>query len=151
MQDRSCQLPFSCPDVRGVIVTGPLFDTWTGNDPGLSRAAGRHPHQTHAPVMKHDGLSCLSTGLTEPHTMASRYGRSARRPASPRPAMAQRRPATFFPCRLRRHSARNKKVPCRRPPRCSGLRAGAPPVVSGLTMAIEATMVAARYNQETGQ
>ncbi|OUI93915.1 hypothetical protein HK19_00500 [Acetobacter persici] len=28
---------------------------------------------------------------------------------------------------------------------------GAPPVVSGLTMAIEATMVAARYNQETGQ
>jgi len=59
--------------------------------------------------------------------------------------MAQRRPATFFPCRLRRHSSRINKVPCRRPPRCFGLHAGAPPVVSGLTMAIEATMVAARY------
>jgi hypothetical protein len=49
------------------------------------------------------------------------------------------------------HSSRDKKVPRRRPPRCSGLQAGALSVVSGLTMAIEATMVAARYNQETGQ
>jgi len=65
--------------------------------------------------------------------------------------MAQRRPATFFPCRLRRHSARNKKVAVL--PSSALLRPlrGAPPVVSGLTMAIEATVVAARYNQETGQ
>ncbi|AQT05753.1 hypothetical protein [Acetobacter persici] len=48
------------------------------------------------------------------------------------------------------HSARNKKVPCCRSPRCSG-PSDAPPVVSGLTMAIEVRMVAARYNQETGQ
>ncbi|WP_255318311.1 hypothetical protein [Neoasaia chiangmaiensis] len=93
--------------------------------------------------MEHDGLTYLSTGLTAPHTMATRYGRSALRLASPRPAMAQRRPAIFFPCRLRRHSSRRKKVPGRRPPRCSGLQAGAPPVVSGLSMAIEATVVAA--------
>ncbi|GAA4488280.1 hypothetical protein [Gluconacetobacter asukensis] len=49
------------------------------------------------------------------------------------------------------HSARSKKVPSRRPPHCSGLHAGAPPIVSGLSMAIEATVVAARYSEETGQ
>lgn len=147
----ACRVHHGFPaSVWGGSVTGPLFDTWTGNGPGLSRDVGRRPHQTHAPIMKHDGLACLHTRLTVPHIMASDNGRSARRPASPRPAVAQRRPATFFPCRLRRHSARSKKVPCRRPPRCSG-PAGAPPVVSGLTMAIEAKMVAARYSQETGQ
>ncbi|WP_243697800.1 hypothetical protein [Acidomonas methanolica] len=44
-----------------------------------------------------------------------------------------------------------RKLRSCRPPRCFGLPADAPPVVSGLTMAIEATVVAARYNQETGQ
>lgn len=150
-QDRCCPLPFSCTDVKGAIDTGPLFDTWIGSGPGFSRHAGICPHQTHAPIMKHDRLPCPLIRLTVPHIMASDNGRSARRPASPRPAVAQRRPATFFPCRLRRHSARNKKVAVlpssallRPASRCAA-------VVSGLTMAIEAKMVAARYNQETGQ
>ncbi|WP_167384274.1 hypothetical protein [Gluconobacter frateurii] len=60
-------------------------------------SGNEYPPTPCASAMEHEGLPCLSTGLTLPHTMASRYGRSARRPASPRPAMAQRRPATFFP------------------------------------------------------
>ncbi|WP_242621948.1 hypothetical protein [Komagataeibacter xylinus] len=56
----------------------------------------------------------------------------------------QRRSGTFFPCRLRRHSSRDKKVPAL--PSSAALRPlwGALPLASGWSIAIEATVVAAR-------
>lgn len=48
--------------------------------------------------------------------------------------------ATFFPCRLRRHSSRSKKDP----PWLSGPYGGAPSIAFGPSITIEAAMVRAR-------
>ncbi len=58
--------------------------------------------------------------------------------------LPQRRPATFFPCRLRRHSSRGKKAASRHPPLRFGPCTGAASIASGLTIAIEAAMDATR-------
>jgi uncharacterized protein (DUF736 family) len=51
---------------------------------------------------------------------------------------------TFFPCRLRRHSSRGKKIPSWLPSTLVAAPTGCGPIASGLSTAIEVAMVAAR-------
>src|SRR5882757_4969376 len=71
----------------------------------------------------------------------------ARGPAKASIAFPQRLRRFFSPATKRRHSSRDKKAVCPRPPLCCGLKA-AGRSIPGPRTAIEAAMVAARQRKE---